>query len=263
MGDLNGGLGGIVLVSEGFTTDVPRARERRLPDLQGLVRASSRFRVLFYAFDPGAAAARRPTPRPQMRDDADVESSSALQSLARQTGGERSPQVRIWRRALQRVSRDLDSYYVLTFTSTEPNDGRFHTVQITSSRRDAQVRARSGYWAPLPSELRATTRAQPAGAHCRRGRSRRSPLIDSWFGLTVEPDGRRRIIFTWTPVARASADAEQAGGQARRRGAQGHDADGDGAVRRGSRGRRSGEHVERCGPTARCSRRRPDGSSSI
>jgi hypothetical protein len=30
---------------------------------------------------------------------------------------------------------------------------------------------------------------------------RRSPFIDSWFGLTVEPDGRRRIIFTWTPTS--------------------------------------------------------------
>ena len=53
MGELDGGLGGIVLMSEGFTTDVPRGRERRLPDLQGLVRAAGRFRVLLYAFDPG------------------------------------------------------------------------------------------------------------------------------------------------------------------------------------------------------------------
>ena len=30
---------------------------------------------------------------------------------------------------------------------------------------------------------------------------KRSPFIDSWFGLTVEPDGRRRIIFTWTSCA--------------------------------------------------------------
>ncbi len=60
MGEMDGGLGGIVLMSEGFTTDVPRGRERRLPDLQGLVRASSRFRVLLYAFDPGDAASSFP-----------------------------------------------------------------------------------------------------------------------------------------------------------------------------------------------------------
>ena len=65
MGDLKGGLSGIVLMSEGFTGDVPRARERRLPDLQGLVRASSRFRVLLYAFDPSPSRRlRRTPPRP-------------------------------------------------------------------------------------------------------------------------------------------------------------------------------------------------------
>ena len=87
MGDLKGGLSGIVLMSEGFTTDVPRARERRLPDLQGLVRASSRFRVLLYAFDPNPVP---PPPRDAAATDADdeVESSSVLQSLARQTGGD-------------------------------------------------------------------------------------------------------------------------------------------------------------------------------
>ena len=197
MGDLNVGLGGIVLLSEGFTADVPRARERRLPDLQGLVRASSRFRVLLYAFDPGAVA-------PPLADadatevDAAVESSAFLQSLARQTGGDALPAGQDLSPALQRVSRDLDSYYVLTFTAPHANDGRFHPVQVTASRRDAHVRARSGYWAPLQSELRAAARVNlPALLPTRA--LRRSPFIDSWLGLTVEPGGSRRIIFTWMP----------------------------------------------------------------
>jgi VWFA-related protein len=196
MGDLNGGLGGIVLLSEGFTTDAPRARERRLPDLQGLVRAASRFRVLLYAFDPGAVPLAPPDPA--LSDaDPDLESSAVLQSLARQTGGDAMAAGQDLGPAFQRVSSDLDSYYVLTFTSTNPNDGRFHSLQVTSSRRGAQVRARSGYWAPLPSELRTTHASLPAMLPTRA--LRRSTLIDSWFGLTVEPDGQRRVIFTWTP----------------------------------------------------------------
>jgi VWFA-related protein len=196
MGDLNGGLGGIVLMSEGFTTDVPRARERRLPDLQGLVRAASRFRVLLYAFDPGAVPLSPPDPA-SVDADPELESSAVLQSLARQTGGDAVAAGHDLGPAFQRVSTDLDSYYVLTFTSTNPNDGRFHSLQVTSSRRGAQVRARSGYWAPLPSELRTTRVSPPAMLPTRA--LRRSTLIDSWFGLTVEPDGQRRIIFTWTP----------------------------------------------------------------
>jgi hypothetical protein len=67
------------------------------------------------------------------------------------------------------------------------------------SRRDAQVRVRSGYWAPLQSELRAAlARLNPPPILPTRA-LRRSPFIDSWFGLTVEPGGGRRIIFTWTP----------------------------------------------------------------
>jgi VWFA-related protein len=196
MGDLNSGLGGIVLLSEGFTTDVPRARERRLPDLQGLVRAASRFRVLLYAFDPGAVSPAPPDPASGDADP-DLESSAVLQSLARQTGGDAVAAGQDLGSAFQRVSNDLDSYYVLTFTSTNPNDGRFHSLQVTSSRRGAQVRARSGYWAPLPSELRTTRASLPAMLPTRA--LRRSTLIDSWFGLTVEPDGQRRVIFTWTP----------------------------------------------------------------
>jgi VWFA-related protein len=202
MGDLDGNLGGIILMSEGFSTDVPRARERRLPDLQGLVRVASRFRVLLYAFDPGAVPP--PPADAATAGAAAVGASSVLQTLARQTGGEALPAGQDLAPALARVSKDLDSYYVLTFKPTQPNDGRFHSLQVTSSRRDAQVRARSGYWAPLQSELRATRVELPAMLSTRA--LRRSALIDSWFGLTVEPDGRRRIIFTWTPaIARTPA----------------------------------------------------------
>ena len=171
IGDLNGGLGGIVLLSEGFTTEVPRARERRLPDLQGLVRASSRFRVLLYAFDPGVVA-----PPPADADagttdaDAAIESSAFLQSLARQTGGDGLPAGQDLGPALARVSRDLDSYYVLTFTAPHANDGRFHAVQVTTSRRDAKVRARSGTGRRCRASCGRRRRASACRRCCRRVR---------------------------------------------------------------------------------------------
>jgi VWFA-related protein len=197
MGDLRGGLGGIVLVSEGFSSEVPRSRERRLPDLQGLVRTASRFRVLLYALDPGATA---PPASDAATTDTDpaVDLFSLIRSLARETGGDALTAGGDLLPALQRVSKDLDSYYVLSFTSTGPHDGRFHKLEITSTRRDARVRARSGYWALLPSELRTTRAPLPSFLPTRA--LRRSPLIESWFGLTAEPDGRRRVIFTWTPA---------------------------------------------------------------
>lgn len=199
MGELNGGLGAVVLMSEGFTTDVPRARERRLPDLQALVRAASRFRVLLYAFDPG------PVPQAALTDvaatDADTasETSTLIQSLARDTGGAAVASGQDLTPGLRRVSKDLDSYYVLTYKANNPNDGRFHTLEVKSSRRDVHVRARAGYWAPVPAELRTTYRSLLTPLVATRA-LKRSTFIDSWFGLTVEPDGSRRVIFTWTPA---------------------------------------------------------------
>lgn len=188
IGEFGGDLGAIVLVSEGFNGEIPRSRERRLPDLQGIVRAASRSKLLLYSFDPAAAMAA-----------ADTDNEKALQAIAKQTGGEAVAAGADLQSGLQRVSRDLDAYYVLTYYSTQTNDGRFHNLQVTSTRRDALVRTRSGYWAPLPFELRASLRPTPAPVVPMRA-LRRSPLIQAWFGSTVEPDGRRRAIFTWSPA---------------------------------------------------------------
>jgi VWFA-related protein len=191
IGELDGGLAGVVLVTEGFSSEVPRSRERRLPDLQGIVRAASRFRVLLYAFDPGGApASSAETTEPER----------TIQSLARQTGGGVVIAGDDLVTAFERVSRDLDTYYVLTYQSSQANDGRFHELQVTSPRRGALVRTRSGYWAPLPFELRAAARTSSTSTLLPMRAVRRSPLIEPWFGSTVEADGRRRVIFTWVPA---------------------------------------------------------------
>jgi VWFA-related protein len=201
IGELDGGLAGIVLVTEGFSAQVSRSRERRLPDMQSIVRATSRSRVLLYAFDPGepAAVPSASTGAPGAAPVADAAGSpTALQTLARETGGEAVPAGDDLLAGLQRVSRDLDTYYVLSYRSRSSSDGRFHNLRISSSRAGAHVRARSGYWAALPTEVRAI-RAMPALMLPTRA-IRRSPLIEVWFGTTVESDGRLRAIFTWTPA---------------------------------------------------------------
>lgn len=188
MGELEGGLGALVLVTEGFNAEVPRSREHRLPDLQGIVRAASRSGLLLYTFDPG--------PLPAGDRDA---SGEVMQTLARQTGGDAVAAGGDLLAGLQRLSRDLDTYYVLTYRSSLANDGRFHDIQVTSTRRGALVRTRSGYWAPLPFELRAARRTAPPPLVPMRA-VRRSLLIDSWVGTTITTDGRRQVIFTWSPT---------------------------------------------------------------
>ena len=204
IGDLQGGLGAVVLVSEGFATNVPRSRERRLPDLQSLVRVASRAHVLFYAFDPSALAPS-PTTDASDGDAAGPDAMAELHTIAQQTGGQSLSGGQDLAAALQRVSHDLDAYYIVTFALPTGNDGRFHSVQVSSRRKGSQVRARSEYWSPMP-EVRLTRIAPPP---LTMRAVRRSPLIDSWLGMTMEPGGRRRMIFTWTPSTSTASPARR------------------------------------------------------
>ncbi len=211
MGDLDGGLAGIVLITEGFSPDVPRSRDRRLADLQSLVRTASRSRAFVYALDPSPSPF---TGSDGADTDADAAPSdqlmSAFQSVARQTGGDTVAAGGDLVPGLQRVSSDLDTYYVVSFTSGGASDGRFHDVRITAGRKDTQVRSRAGYWAPLAADIRTTTRLNLPPIVPMRA-VRRSLLIDSWLGITMEADGRRRVIFTWTPANRVSKPGRPVG----------------------------------------------------
>jgi VWFA-related protein len=196
LGDLDAGRAAVVLVSEGFAREVGRERERRVPDVQGIVRAASRHNVAVYAFDPGSAIVQSPAPAGSGAPDEPAE--SMLRNLATETGGEVVLDPAQLGAGLQRVARDLDAYYLLTYTSTHEADGRFYDVQVRTKRRDAVVRARTGYWAPLRTELRTASefaRSKPMRA------LRRSPLIQTWLGLYVQ-DGTQQVIFTWEPAAR-------------------------------------------------------------
>lgn len=184
LGELAGGRSAIAFVSEGFAAE-GRERERRLPDFQGIARAATRFDVAIYSIDPSTPAERtdrEPVP-------------ARLSTLASDTGGESAfgDQVSA---ALTRMARDLDAYYVLTFAPPQTVEGRFQRVELTARRKGAVVRAPSGFWTPFNTALLTTTR-EPSGPprvlH-------RSPLIDTWTGVTRLADGRLRLRITWQPA---------------------------------------------------------------
>ena len=107
MGELDGGLGGIVLMSEGFDRRAARARAAAARSAGTRARRQPFSRAALCLRSGDAA-------RHSLRvadGDADVESSSAvLQGLARQTGGDGLPAGQDLGPAFQRVSRDLDSH---------------------------------------------------------------------------------------------------------------------------------------------------------
>lgn len=200
LGARRDGRKAIVLVSEGFPTGLPRPRTR-LPDVQTLIRSALRFDVAIYTFDP-----RAPGAAPESGGAPDG-AATVLQAVARQTSGEATADADAFGPALRRVTRDLDAYYRLTFKPSSGSDGAFHAIEIRVRRKNAQVRARAGYWAPSIDDLRRAARftSTPAPPAFKPKPTRISPLIQPWFRMTRGDEGRTRVLFMWEPRTGASS----------------------------------------------------------
>jgi VWFA-related protein len=198
LGELQADRGVVVLVSEGFPREAPPGgRAARLPDLQGLVRASSRYHVALYTLNPSS-------PGDDARPDDDRDQSTAmLQWLSAQTGG-RSIETATLVAGLARLKHDLETYYTLTYQPTQ-EDGRFHTLEVKTKRRDVVVHTASGVWMPLGSEWRSAMSAVANNLAVSRRALRRSTLIDAWVGLVRDTGGRTQMVISWEPRVRGGS----------------------------------------------------------
>jgi VWFA-related protein len=198
LGELNANRAAVVLFSEGFQRAAPVRRGSRLIDLQGLLRAASRFHFPVYTFNP---ADPHPAPAAAMRDPA----AQTLEWLATQTGGAAVLEGTDLGSGLRRMSTELDTYYALELPQGVA-DGRFHPIEVRAKRAGLSVRARPGYWAPLSSEVRAWLRrmSTPASTTPRRA-LKRSTLIDVWVGLVPQAEGQQQMVLTWEPPPRSAA----------------------------------------------------------
>jgi hypothetical protein len=138
---------------------------------------------------------------------ADTPGAATLGWLAGQTGGISATAAAELDSSLAQVAGDMDAYYELHLPPP-PTDGRFHRVQISTTRAGLRVRAGPGYWAPLSSEVRALFTGTPAPLAPPRA-LRRSPLIDAWVGLRPGADGRLALSLSWIPASPAAAAARQ------------------------------------------------------
>ncbi len=79
-----------------------------------------------------------------------------LNEMASQTDGQAVLNVSDVSKALQKVSADIGSYYLLGYYSTNQKlDGRFRRIHVEVKREGLDVRARPGYLAPTEAEARA------------------------------------------------------------------------------------------------------------
>jgi VWFA-related protein len=207
LGDVRADRGVIVLVSEGFPQTLAPARGTRVLDLQGVVRASSRFNLSIYTFNPGtlpAAPAAGTTREP---------ASATLESLAAQTGGRAVLHGPDLAAGFARMSDDLAAYYALTYRPAHI-DGRFHAIEVRAKGRNVAVRTRPGYWAPLGGEWRSLLGARTMPPLSTRA-PRRSALVNTWIGIASDPSGHTRMVITWEPGATVPTPAHVVVVQAR------------------------------------------------
>ena len=177
----------IVLVSDGF--ERMRASREVPANLQSAVRIANRADAPVYAFAPALA--------PPAGDTGGADPGlEALRALAADTGGEVVAGAGELANGLARMERDLATHYVLTYRPAHGSDGKFHALQVAVKRPDVQVRARTGYLAPMSAAMRAAaTRAPSAPVRVLR----RSALIQSWSGVLPGDGGRSAVTLTWEP----------------------------------------------------------------
>lgn len=182
------GRAAILLVSQGFAQPPRRSSTARgLPDLGIVERFANRYDVPVYAFDPRPAAAQ-----------AD-EGAVVLARLVNETGGTlaRGPDIV---GNLARAGAEIDGGYSLTYVPSHAEDGRYHPVQVSLVRREADARSRGGYVAnPSAETRRAMREAAEARAAVPARLLRRSPLVEVWSGVTRATATEGRIVVTWKP----------------------------------------------------------------
>lgn len=186
IGGAREGRKAIIVVSEGFAPTLARGSDRLMGSLRAIVYAANRYQVAIYPIDPS----RSDPP-------ALTQASSALQSLAEQTGGEAAISQRDLLAAMKQALRDLQDYYLLTYHPARVGDGTFHAVQLRVARPGAQIRVRSGYWAANPELLKPMPVFTPRTPALAVRMPHASPLIRQWIGTWRAPDNSTTVAVTW------------------------------------------------------------------
>jgi VWFA-related protein len=203
----------LVVVSEGLSRMERRRGQETLPSFEAVIRSATRSNVAIYPFDPSATPTSAPAPTPSPApaptpSPTPAPTPTPLERLAAETDGQMigaDPQG-----GLRRAAADASTYYLLTYQVANPDDGRFHDVQVRVKRANVNVRARKGYFAPSPDDtLRAAVLERinaPKPAIPPEPAPHASTLIRPWFGWSRGDSGRTRVTFVWEPAARVPGD---------------------------------------------------------
>ena len=76
----------------------------------------------------------------------------ACAALTAATDGQSIGNVADLSAGMRRIEADSNAYYLLSYTTTQSPDGRFHDVQVSIKKPGVRVRTRKGYWAANPDD---------------------------------------------------------------------------------------------------------------
>ena len=184
LGGIRGRRKTILFISEGIDYDITdpfnnRSASAVLDEMRDAIAAATRSNVSIYSVDPRGLTAlaqeaietgifadqlprtyqgdtdnpSQPQARPgiglgNLRTELQL-SQDSLRTLADETNGLAAVNSSDFGSAFERIVGDNSAYYVLAYYPN-PNrrDGRFHRIEVKTSRSDLKVRARRGYVAP-------------------------------------------------------------------------------------------------------------------
>jgi VWFA-related protein len=118
-------------------------------DVDEVIDAANRNSVSIYPVDPRGLTTAPADFRQEM-----------LRGIAFRTGAQAIVNTNDIGRALAEMTRQSRAYYLLGFESPHPSDGKFHSVNVKTTRAHVKISARTGYWSLSEAEV-ATSRVAP------------------------------------------------------------------------------------------------------
>ena len=232
LGGIRDGRKAIIYVGEGLTTSLPPSMRNQdaqfnnpvtsrqdspleetaaffnysdvLQRLRDVIDAANRTNTSVYTVDPRGLAVSEFNIDEIASFEADrrilQQTQDTLRTLAEGTDGRAIVGRNDLARGLAQMVRDSSAYYLLGYNSTQaPTDGKFHAIKVRLSerarKRGLQVRARRGYLAPTPEDLRRVT-APPKPALPK-------PVEQAVSSLSARA-GTHEVVRDWLGVAKGT-----------------------------------------------------------
>jgi VWFA-related protein len=113
-------------------------------------------------------------------------SQNSLRTLSDETGGVAAVNSNMFDQAFDRIVSDNSSYYLLAYYPTSPQrNGKFHRIEVKTSRPGLSVRARRGYQFPKAKAPAAAPAARPGQPSADITEVLNSPIQVSGLGMRM------------------------------------------------------------------------------